>query len=178
MDKIRIDSFSNEIVEKKGFDEVGCYGCSCKDACCKYGADIDINAYKKIIEKRELVESLIDMKIEDCIEEDDEDPEFLGGSAKRSKVVDGFCAFHLREGKGCALFKLNHDGKADRDIIPSICRLYPLNWEKGRLYFDEDIEDTCNCLTGNAKRSIMETQLKDAKEIFILPELLISRRKV
>lgn len=168
MDKIKITTLS-PCVKNKGFDERGCYGCKCNDACCRYGADIDKISYDLIIKHKALVENIIKEKVENCFEkEPDTDPEFLGGSARRSIVKNGFCVFHLKEGKGCSLYKLVSKDKIPKRIIPSICRLYPLTWENGRLYFENDVESTCNCLEAEnvTKRTLFETQAAEVDDIF------------
>jgi len=76
--------------------------------------------------------------------------------------------FRLPNRKGCVLYKLVEGGKAKRRIIPSICRLYPLSWGGGKIYFEDAIEPDCRCLhrDNSSSKSIFETQIKEIKDIF------------
>lgn len=176
--KIKISRISKKCYEQKGFDEKGCYGCKCKDSCCRFGADFDQEAYDLVLANRQVIEKNIGQKIETCFEtRPSGDPEYLGKNSIRSKKNEsGFCVFHAKSGKGCILYKLVLSGEiANRRIIPSICRLFPLTWNNGVLQvYDEQENSTipadCNCLekSNNTTKNILETQKHELDDIFEL----------
>ncbi len=169
MDKIFISKISEEVHQLKGFDETGCYGCSCDDACCSYGADVDKLSYQLIIQYKDFIEPVIQEKIENCFEDSWlNDKEFLGEAAIRSKTKKGKCIFNLQEKKGCILFKLVFNDHFPPRLIPSICRLYPITWQHGQLEIYKLIEPQCNCLDikNKSKSSIFMTQQKAIEDIF------------
>jgi len=175
-DKIKISKISKKCYSQKGFDDRGCYGSSCGDSCCKYGADFDKAAYDLVMRHREAIEPLIDKNIEECFHPRFEsDSEYLGGRAVRSlKDNSGFCVFHSKTGKGCVLYSLVNSGDVSKRIIPSICRLFPLSWGDGELVVCDrgDMPDDCNCneLQNNTARILLETQKHEIEDIFDVDE--------
>jgi hypothetical protein len=175
--KIKI---SDQCFTQKGFNEAGCYGCDCNDSCCKFGADFDKESYDLVIANNEEIEKLVNRKIEDCFEKEwSNDSEFLGNNSIRSVKGDhGYCIFHNTEGKGCILYKLESQGKINRRIIPSICRLFPLSWENGNLIVYHEQKDSviphdCNCVESinTTSKNILETQKEEILDIFNLDVL-------
>ncbi len=173
--KIKIAAVSKLASSQKGFDEKGCFGCKCKDSCCRYGADFDKEAYDLVIVNKNLIEPLIGRKIEDCFEKKwSDDTEFLGNNSVRSiKNEQDFCIFHNTKGKGCMLYNLANTQGINRRIVPSICRLFPLSWRKGTLIVANEekgsaIPDDCNCVDpqNTTSKSIVETQKDEIKDIF------------
>ena len=170
MNKIPISKISQKVFSQKGFGSKGCYGCSCKDECCRFGADVDKEAYDLILKYRADIEKIIKIKIENCFENEwSGDKELLGKNSIRTKIgKNNFCVFHLSNKKGCALFELSKNKKLPKRIIPSICRLYPLNWNNGEIVLDDDIELHCNCLNimNKTQKSIFENQKEHIEDIF------------
>ena len=60
---MKITSISQDAMALKGFDDRGCFGCSCKDSCCRCGADFDKESYDLLLESRKLVEEKTRTKI-------------------------------------------------------------------------------------------------------------------
>jgi hypothetical protein len=170
MDKISISKIEPLVFSQLGFDECGCLGCPCNDSCCGYGADVDRESYKLIFSHRNQIEKIIGIKLEQCFSGKwSKDREFLGGNSIRAKKLRrGKCAFHLPKGKGCALYQLAWGGKAEMRIIPSICRLYPVSWNNGRIYLCRKIEIDCNCIDSKnrSKMSVFEHHKKAVEDIF------------
>ena len=171
MDKIPIKKVSAGCHKQKGFDSRGCLGTNCGDACCRYGADFDQESANIVFQNRKKVERLIKNKLEKCyLKVTLNDPEFLGGNARRSRVRDGFCVFHNPHGKGCVLFVLATRGEIPIRAVPSICRLYPLTWGNGRIIVYDQIEKGCNTVirSNKTKDSAFQTQKKAIEDIFSL----------
>jgi len=173
--KIKISEISDQCYTLKGFDNRGCYGCKCDDSCCKFGADFDKTSFDLIHQHRILVEEKLDIKIENCFEDlFSNDKEFLGENSIRSLVgSNGFCVFHNQNKKGCILYQIVDENKnVNRQLIPSICRLFPLSWNNGKLmiYSEQEnskIPDDCNCIEieNNSTKNILETQKKELDDI-------------
>ncbi|MFH1275681.1 MAG: hypothetical protein ABIH82_01065 [Candidatus Woesearchaeota archaeon] len=174
VNKIKISKISEECFQQKGFDEKGCFNCSCNDSCCRYGADFDKESYDLVLSNKNLIEPLIKMKIENCFEKEfSDDKEFLGNNSIRSLTgKNSFCVFHNSAGKGCVLYNLVNQNKINKRIVPSICRLFPLSWGDGQLYVSTDEESCfpkdCNCLhiKNVTSKSIFETQKNEMDDIF------------
>jgi hypothetical protein len=169
MKKIRITKISEEAYSQKGFDQRGCYGTGCNDMCCVGGCDVDKEAYDIILKNRKIIEEELCIRIEDCFKKQwSGDKEYLGGNSIESQESEStMCIFHLKSRKGCILYKLVTEKKLPRRAIPTICRLYPLNWDNGKIYVDGEIEKVCNCLKDNkTTKTIIETQQKEMKDIF------------
>lgn len=173
--KIKINTISDRCLKQKGFDERGCFDCACPDSCCKFGADFDAEAYELVIAHSSAIEPLIGRKVSDCFGKKwHHDPEYLGGKMIRSrKGPDGFCAFHNPSGKGCILYKLAMEKKAAKRIIPSICRVFPLTWDNGKLVvYDEHgngaIPRACNCVEAANKtlKTVLHTRQEEFEDIF------------
>lgn len=172
--KIVIKKISKKVFTQKGFDERGCYGCDCKDLCCRHGCDVDFRCFEEIFKNRRIIEKALGKKLEDCFEKRIYNSrEYLGGKVARSKKLEtGFCAFHNKEGKGCVLYKLVSKKKISRVSVPSICRLFPISWGDDTLYLyneeDGSIPKSCNIFEkqNKTKKSIFETQEKEIKDIF------------
>lgn len=176
MDKIKIDKVSKKCFSQRGFDKKGCYGCSCKDLCCfEANVDVDKESYELILKHKDLIEPLIDKKIEECFEEGwYNEKEYLGGNMKGAlNREDNYCIFHNKTGKGCVLYRLVAEKNINKRMIPTICRIFPLSWgSKELVIYDEDGEDIipedCNCKDpkNKTKKSILETQKEEVKDIF------------
>ncbi len=184
--RISIHTIHTSCHTQRGFDSRGCFGSDCHDACCQYGADIDFNSYDLIQMHVGDIERIVGSSCSTWFEEGSivMSSEFLGGGSVRSRVGDdGYCVFHVPGGKGCALYQLAFSG-VDLGIVPSICRLYPLTWDKGVLQASTHLEPTCNCVfdtplesvdgslsNDGVRRSILYTQRRDVADIFQVQEL-------
>ena len=169
MDHIKIFRIAEEVFRHRGFDEMGCYGSSCHDSCCRYGCDVDKEAFDLITANRGGIEKEIGLRIEDCFEKEwTNDDDFLGDNSIRAIKRGDYCAFHFSDRKGCVLFHLVFKEGLPKRMVPSICRLYPLSWDKGEIHMYSHIESTCNCMQGNnkASKNIMETQQEQVRDIF------------
>ena len=169
MCKIRLVKVSDEAAGHKGFDERGCYGSECADACCHMGADVDRETYDLIMGCRESIEKKTGHNLDLCFEKNwSGEKDFLGHDSISTTVIDGTCGLHLPGGRGCALFLMYLNEGMPHRISPSTCRLYPLTWQDGELRLMKNIEPTCNCLDSEncGKRTLMETQKEAIDDIF------------
>lgn len=187
-DKIKIHKVEKEVLTHKGFSEgpmAGCLNCPCgKDkqggACCRYGCDVDKEAYELIYQNRILIEKELGINLDKVFEKKwSGDKEFLGGNSIRVKknLKTGYCSFHYKGKKGCGLIGLAMKHKIDWRMIPTICKLYPLTWADGVLKMygpDENDMDfkscDCNRKDNRTTKSIWETQKKFIDDIFEIDE--------
>ncbi len=177
MDKIKITEIDKRVYLQKGYDGRGCYNTKCEDKCCLGGCDVDKESYDLIFENRTLIESELGINLDKCFRQGwSGDKEFLGGDSiwseehptKSEECKFGLCIFHIPDRKCCVLYKLVNEKSLPRRLIPTICRLYPLNWDKGKLYVYEDIEPSCNCSQeqNKTKKNAFEIQKHEIDEIF------------
>lgn len=172
IDRIFVSKIDPEVLTFQGFDQVGCFGCGCADACCGHGCDVDKGSYALVYLHRDIIEHILQTSVDDCFTHRwAGEPDFLGGDGTRSAVIGRFCAFHMRTGKGCALYHAALSFGLPRRIIPSICRLYPLSWRSEGLCLCGDLHEECNCLHNNKDhRSVIESQWDSIVDIFEFSE--------
>ncbi len=178
MNKIKIRHVDPKTKTQKGLFGDGCYGAvKCNDECCEYGCDVDLATLKLIEKHRKLIEPLIGAKIEDCFSTElKKDDDYIGGAYRETSVrkSDGRCAFHLREKRGCSLFQLWITKRLPKKIIPTICRIFPLTWHRGKLFIDTPIREFCKCREktprGERVPSLFDTQKKELRALFDILE--------
>ncbi|MGK5095250.1 hypothetical protein WDW89_24970 [Deltaproteobacteria bacterium TL4] len=179
MKKIKISEIAPDVLKLQGFSSGsfgGCLSRACGSdqqggACCHLGVNTDKESYDLILKHRKLVEEAIELKFEDCFNSEwNGDPEFLGRGSIGTRVrkKDNYCVFHSAKGKGCELVSLVIKNKLPRRMIPSACRLYPITWDKGRLFLSSPIFENCDCLRSDnpSKKTIFDTQKKAIDNIF------------
>lgn len=177
MKKIKIAHVDPRVRTRKGLFGDGCYGSDCNDECCVWGCDADLATLDLIEKHRELIEPLIGAKIEECFKTNlTEDADYIGGSYRETAVreEDGLCAFHLRGKRGCSLFYLWAVEGLPKTIVPTICRVYPVTWHRGRLFVDSPLRKSCKCKEktprGAKVPSLFETQEKEIMALFDIEE--------
>lgn len=190
--KLKLTSISDKARKHKGFSGGpfgGCLHCPCGvdgkgGACCRYGCEVDGASYELLFENRDLVEAVVGTPLETCFEGPMIiDNDYLGGRYIMSNInpANGYCVFHNKTEKGCALFSLMKEKNLPARIMPAICRLYPLTWNEGHMFlYDEvvgSIEVNCDCtlVSNETRKLLIETQLEEILDIFDLdPKLLNS----
>jgi len=129
-----------------------CMDCTfCSDACCQYGADIEVTRMNAILAKADELEPYLGSRREDWFRTDPddigivEDGEYLpGGEYTRTAVVelptgrsphnDEACVFLDPAGRGCKLHRFALERSIDvHDIKPMICLLFPLSFSANEL---------------------------------------------
>ncbi|MBI5887298.1 MAG: hypothetical protein HZB82_01120 [Deltaproteobacteria bacterium] len=176
--KIAIKKVAPELKSHNGLFGEGCTGSRCGDECCQWGCDVDLATLDLIMKHRDLVEPLVGRKIEKCFKTElVKDDDYIGGAFRETVVrkADKRCAFHLTGGtRGCSLFFLWAAKGISKRIVPTICRVYPITWHRGRLFLDSPIIETCKCLdkppTGKKPPSLLQTQRKEVRALFNIKE--------
>jgi len=175
--KIRITEIDPKTKTQKGLFGTGCYGSDCQDVCCVYGCDVDLATIKLIEKHRDLIEPLVEAKIEDCFKTPlKQDDDYIGGAYRETatREEDKTCAFKLKGRRGCSLFYLWATKKLPKRIVPTICRVYPITWHRGRLFVDTPLWKPCKCKEVTPKGavipSLFETQKKEVMTLFDIVE--------
>ncbi|MBI5642420.1 MAG: hypothetical protein HY954_02985 [Deltaproteobacteria bacterium] len=177
MKKIKITYVDPKTKTQNGLFGEGCYGSACEDECCEYGCDVDLATLKLIYKHKDLIEPLIKAKVENCFSTELKiDDDYIGGSYRETAVrkKDKICAFHLVGKRGCSLFYLWATKKAPKRIVPTICRVYPITWHRGKLFIDRPLRKSCKCKDavpkGSKVPSLFETQKKEIRAVFDIQE--------
>jgi Fe-S-cluster containining protein len=144
------------------------------DACCQHGADVMLPEKAAILRRSAEVASVLEPKWRDPARWFDErdpgvedEPPFgtiIRTATTDLDVDDSGCVFLEHTGKrGCGLHAaaLQH-GFDPAEIKPSVCRLYPLSLEGGRLGLSEDF-DRYSCANSGSSSlySVMRSVLAD-----------------
>lgn len=173
MKKIKINRIDPAIKRRKGLFGGGCISSQCNDDCCVWGCDVDLGTLKLILKHKDVIEPLINSTVEECFSTPLKiDDDYIGGAYRETRVrkSDGLCAFHLIGKRGCSLFNAWAKHNLPKMIVPTICRVYPVTWHRGRLFADSPIKKLCKCrektLPGEKTPSMYETQEKEILELF------------
>lgn len=119
-----------------------CMECGfCGDSCCQYGVDVDIENVKRIEAVADRLEAFVGSTRDQWFEEGyGDDPDFPGGLATRTKVVDGACVFLNRKGRGCLLHSFAlQEGFNFNEIKPLVSAIFPVTFDSGCLCASDEI---------------------------------------
>jgi Fe-S-cluster containining protein len=142
-----------------------CMDCTfCKDACCQYGADIDMARVAAMEEYQKELEEYLDLPRADWFREDPEDcgildeAEYPSGKYTRTQVWElpegrsphneWACVFLDRQGRGCRIHRFALErGIQVHEIKPMVCLLFPVSFNQGVFVpaVEFDIEDELVC---------------------------------
>jgi Fe-S-cluster containining protein len=129
-----IERVDDTIFQRTYFTD--CMGCGfCHDACCSYGAEIDIKNVQRLLAIADQLESYVgQQRTLWFMDQGVDDPETPGGRYTRTRVVEGACVFLSRQGRGCLLhaFCLTA-GHNVHTLKPIVCSLFPVTFDNGLL---------------------------------------------
>jgi Fe-S-cluster containining protein len=121
-----------------------CLHCGfCGDACCDHGVDVALVERDRILAHAPLLEPLVGTPSSSWFRPDvTDDPDFPGGQATRTAVVDGSCVFRQRGARGCALHAFALQRGADyHDVKPMVSSLFPVTFGDGALLCSDELAD-------------------------------------
>ena len=121
-----------------------CMACGfCKDACCSYGVDIDIENVQRILALGEDFDAFVGTpRARWFTDRIWTDAEFPGGAQKRTRVKDGACVFLDREKRGCKIHGYSLAKGIDyHRLKPLVSTLFPVTFESGALVASGEVED-------------------------------------
>ncbi len=121
-----------------------CMSCGfCKDACCSYGVDIDVENMARLKALGSDFAESVGAPAEEWFEAEIEtDAEFPGGASGRTQAVDGACIFLDRKQRGCKIHAWCLAKGIDyHQLKPLVSVLFPLTFEGGVLVASGEVED-------------------------------------
>ncbi len=117
------------------------------DACCQYGADVDLFERDKILARAGELRAILHEDARDVpwfgteIEPDEDAP---SGAFVRTAVhgSDGGCVFLSHDRRGCAIHRASLETGWDfRGTKPHVCRLFPLTYTTDAIMISDDYTD-------------------------------------
>ncbi|MEM9494329.1 MAG: hypothetical protein AAGC55_34605, partial [Myxococcota bacterium] len=98
------------------------------DACCQYGADVDVAERDAILARQDELIALLDDEVADIEwfeDEETEDADFPSGYYVRTLTHNGGCVFLSHDKRGCAIHRAALEGGWDmRGVKPHVCLLF------------------------------------------------------
>jgi Fe-S-cluster containining protein len=115
------------------------------DACCQYGADVDLGERDRILGHAAQLRALLSPEARDLpwfTEEEEDDPDFPSGRQVRTRPLPGGCVFLHHDGRGCAIHRASLEGGWDfHGVKPHVCRLFPLTYDDESIVISDDYLD-------------------------------------
>lgn len=115
------------------------------EACCQYGADVDLAEREAILGHREQIRALLLPAAQDApwfTEQVEVDPDYPSGRHVRTATHNGGCVFLSHDRRGCAIHRAAIEGGWDfHQVKPHICRLFPMSYEGDAICISDDYED-------------------------------------
>jgi hypothetical protein len=121
-----------------------CLQCTfCGDACCTHGVDVSVSERDRILARADELEPLLPVSRAYWFDvETIADPDFPGGAATRTAVVDGACVFLQRDRRGCLLHAVALAAGDDYHVIkPMVSTLFPVTFGDGTLLCSDELHD-------------------------------------
>ena len=121
-----------------------CMRCAfCADACCTHGVDVSVVERDRILARSGELAPLVSLPPERWFVEGlVDDPDFPGGAATRTAVVDGACVFLRRDRRGCLIHgALLANGEDYHTLKPMVSTLFPVTFGDGALLCSEELFD-------------------------------------
>lgn len=139
------------------------------DACCRYGADVDLGERQAILaHARDIAATLEPAAAASPWFEgpEYEDPDFPSGRYLRTATHDGRCIFLAHDRRGCAIHRaaLAH-GWSMSGVKPHVCRLFPLSYESDAIVLSDDYEDY-SCARDAGAPSVFRATRAAVAEVF------------
>jgi Fe-S-cluster containining protein len=115
------------------------------DACCRYGADVDLGEREAILAHAEDIAVILEPSAagSSWFEGPEiEDPDFPSGRYLRTAARSDGCIFLAHDRRGCAIHRasLEHGWSMD-GVKPHVCRLFPLSYESDAIVLSDDYAD-------------------------------------
>lgn len=135
-----VDSVDLHIFRMRYFS--ACLSCTyCGHSCCNWGVDIDAPNVERIRARKDELEAYLGTRFDDWFTWAWEDtPDYPGGKATRTKVVNGSCTFQNRETGACKLHSFALEKGFDyHEVKPLISSLFPITFGDGLLCLGEEL---------------------------------------
>ena len=147
-----IHSVETDIFEVTYF--MKCMECTfCKDQCCEWGADIDMQNVERLMKYKDELEQFTGIKSDRWFDESEKgtDYEYPGNEYMRTMFDEekDACIFLNTQSRGCMLhsFALSK-GMDYHEIKPTFCSLFPVTYMDGVLMTPEEIDEGLTACLG------------------------------
>ena len=144
------------------------------DACCQYGADVDLAERDAILSHAGQLKQLLSPEAAAApwfTEQVEIDPDYPSGRHVRTAVHGDGCVFLAHDGRGCAIHRASIEAGWDfHGIKPNICRLFPLTYDSDSILISDDYRDY-SCAFVQGAPSLYRVQRSTLAAIFG-PELV------
>ena len=114
------------------------------DACCQYGADVDVGERDRILQHAGQIRSILRPEARNApwFTEEEVDPDFPSGRHVRTRTFRGGCLFLAHDGRGCAIHRASIEAGWDfHGVKPHVCRLFPLTYDDESILISDDYRD-------------------------------------
>jgi Fe-S-cluster containining protein len=115
------------------------------DACCQYGADVDLGERDAILAHADELRRLLRPEAAAApwfTDKVELDPDYPSGKHVRTAVHGDGCIFLAHDQRGCAIHRASLEGGWDfHGVKPNICRLFPLTYDSDSILISDDYRD-------------------------------------
>ncbi|HTE54733.1 MAG TPA: hypothetical protein VK698_27955 [Kofleriaceae bacterium] len=115
------------------------------DACCQYGADVDVGERDRILARAGEIAPLLVAEAAGLpwfTSEERIDPDFPSGRHVRTVRFGDGCLFLAHDQRGCAIHRAAIENDWDmRGTKPHVCRLFPLSYDTESIVVSDDYPD-------------------------------------
>jgi hypothetical protein len=121
-----------------------CMDCDfCRDTCCSYGADIDLDDTERVKSLGPDFAAFVGRPASEWFDgQVIDDTEFPGGRMMRVRAENGHCIFLDTEGRGCKIHSYCLQHRLDYHVYkPVVCWLFGVTFEYGNLVPSNEIKD-------------------------------------
>ncbi len=131
-----------------------CMECNfCKDQCCEWGADIDMQNVARLMKHKDELEQFTGIKSERWFDESEKgtDYEYPGNEYMRTMFDEekDACIFLNTQSRGCMIHSFALSKGIDyHEIKPTFCSLFPVTYMDGVLMTPEEIDEGLTACLG------------------------------
>lgn len=132
-----------------------CMECTfCKDQCCEWGADIDLQNVDRVMKYKDELEKFTSISSEKWFDYSElkYDAEYPGGDYIRTTYDEekDYCIFLNTKNRGCMLHSFAlHKGIDYHEIKPFFCSMFPVTYMDGVLMTPEEIDEGLTACLGD-----------------------------
>ena len=131
-----------------------CMECNfCKDQCCEWGADIDMQNVERLMKYKDELEQFTGIKSDKWFDESEKgtDYEYPGNEYMRTMFDEekDACIFLNTKSRGCMIHSFALSKGIDyHEIKPTFCSLFPVTYMDGVLMTPEEIDEGLTACLG------------------------------
>jgi len=132
-----------------------CMECNfCKDQCCEWGADIDMQNVERLMKYKDELEQFTGIKSDKWFDESEKgtDYEYPGNEYMRTMFDEekDACIFLNTKSRGCMIHSFALSKGIDyHEIKPTFCSLFPVTYMDGVLMTPEEIDEGLTACLGD-----------------------------